>query len=115
MQFAPIWNVDATDNQGEVVQRAREQCREHLRKGRDFVFNATNTTRLIRQRWIDLFVDYNARIEIVYLEPSLVTIFGQNKRRQRQVPESVIARLVEKLEPPTIAEAHALTVVDFQS
>src|SRR5882672_603717 len=40
--------------------RAREQCREHLRKDRDFVFNATDTTRLIRQRWIDLFADYRS-------------------------------------------------------
>ena len=39
-------HLDATDNQGEVIQTAREQCREHLRAGRDFAFNATNTTAL---------------------------------------------------------------------
>ena len=33
-------DVDATENQGEVIQAARESCREHLRAGRDFAFNA---------------------------------------------------------------------------
>ncbi|MCI0746405.1 MAG: AAA family ATPase [Verrucomicrobia subdivision 3 bacterium] len=105
-------DVDATDNQGEVIQTAREQCREYLRAGRDFAFNATNTTALTRKRWIDLFADYSARIEIVYVEPPLQTIFGQNAQRQRPVPETVIARLAEKLEPPTLAEAHGLMLVD---
>ena len=104
-------DVDATDNQGEVIQTAREQCREHLRAGRDFAFNATNTTSLTRKRWIDLFADYSARIEIVYVEPPLQTVLEQNKQRTHPVPEGVIARLVEKLEPPTFTECHALTLI----
>ncbi len=43
-------DIVATDNQGEVIQTAREQCREHLRAGRNFAFNATNITRQMRQR-----------------------------------------------------------------
>jgi putative nucleotidyltransferase with HDIG domain len=100
--------VDATDNQGEVIQVAREQCREYLRAGRHFAFNATNITRQMRQRWIDLFADYAARIEIVYLEPSLSKIFEQNKSRSQAVPEKVILRLLDKLEPPTVTECHKL-------
>jgi hypothetical protein len=46
--------VDATDDQGTVIQIAREQCREHLRAGRDFAFNGTNTMQQTRKRWIDL-------------------------------------------------------------
>ena len=61
--------VDPTDDQGGVIQAAREKCREHLRAGRDFAFNATNTVRQTRERWIDLFADYAARVEVVYLEP----------------------------------------------
>jgi putative nucleotidyltransferase with HDIG domain len=106
-------DVDATENQGQVIQTAREQCREHLRAGRDFAFNATNTTSLTRKRWIDLFADYGARIEIVYLEPSLETVSEQNRQRPHPVPGGVIARLVEKLEPPTWAEAHGVTFVDL--
>lgn len=104
-------DVEPTDDQGEVIQKAREQCREHLRSGTSFVFNATNITRRIRQRWIDLFADYGARIEIVYLEPALETILAQNRRRSKIVPENVIMRLLEKLEVPTLTECHSLTIV----
>lgn len=103
-------DVDATENQGEVIQAARESCRNHLRAGRDFAFNATNTMRQTRKRWIDLFVDYNARIELVYVEPPLSSIFEQNERRTRPVPRQVIERLVAKLEPPTVTEAHAFVL-----
>jgi predicted kinase len=104
-------DIEATDNQGEVLQAAREKCREHLRAGRDFAFNATNITHRIRQRWIDLFADYSARIAIVYVEPSVVTVLSQNKRRMNPVPEKVIQRLLDKLEVPTITECHSLTVI----
>jgi predicted kinase len=104
-------DVDATDNQGEVIQVARETCRQHLRGGRDFAFNATNTVRQTRKRWIDLFVDYGARVEVVYLEPPLSVILQQNERRAKPAPKQVIQHLVEKLEPPTWAEAHSVSLV----
>jgi predicted kinase len=67
--------------------------------------------RQTRKQWIDLFAGYNARVELVYLEPPLATLLGQNERRPRPVPRKVLDRLVEKLEPPTWAEAHSLAFV----
>lgn len=107
--------VDATDDQGEVIQAGRERCREHLRAGRSFAFNATNLLRQTRRRWIDLFADYDARIEVVYIEPPLPVILARNARRPDPVPERVIRRLAEKCEPPTLAEAHGLGMVDWSS
>ena len=78
--------------------------------GRSFAFNATNILRQTRRRWIDLFADYDARIEIVYIEPPLPVILGQNARRDRPVPERVIRELADKCEPPTVAEAHSLLI-----
>ncbi len=104
-------DVEATDNQGEVIQAAREKCREHLRAGQNFAFNATNITRRMRQRWIELFADYSTRVEVVYVEPSLSALLQQNKRRSNPVPEKVILQLIEKLEPPTVTECHSLTFV----
>ncbi|MBC7818831.1 MAG: AAA family ATPase, partial [Planctomycetaceae bacterium] len=103
-------DVTATDDQGTVVQTAREQCREHLRTGRNFAFNATNISSQLRKRWIELASDYNARIEIVYVEPPVATILAQNRRRMNPVPEKVILSLLDRLEPPTIAECHELTL-----
>jgi len=104
-------DVEATDDQGQIIQLAREACRDHLRAGRDFGFNATNTMNQTRRRWIDLFADYGARIELVYLEPPLAVIYQRNDSRSKPVPRRVIQRLVEKLEPPTWAEAHSLTQI----
>jgi len=104
-------DVDATDNQGEVIQAAREQCRKHLRVGRDFALNATNITRQTRKRWIDLFADFSARIEVVYVEPPVPVILAQNKQRAKPVPEKVILQLLEKAESPTVTECHQLIVL----
>lgn len=103
--------VDATDDQGEVIQVARERCREYLRSGRSFAFNATNLLRQTRRRWIDLFADYEARIEVVYIEPPLPVILERNRRRERPVPEKVIRGLAARCEPPTWTENHGLTIV----
>ncbi len=105
-------NVDPTDNQGQVVQLARERCREFLRSKTSFAFNATNTMKETRGRWLDLFADYNSRIELVYVEPPLNELFKQNKRRPNPVPEAVIRKLAAKCEPPTWLEAHSLVVID---
>ncbi len=45
--------------------------------------------RQTRGRWLDLFADYNARIEIVYLEPPFESLLRQNKARSKAVPEQV--------------------------
>ena len=104
--------IDPTDNQGRVAQEAQERCREFLRAGTSFAFNATNTMRQTRGRWLDLFADYNARIEIVYLEPPFGTLLRQNKARNKSVPEPVIHRLAEKCEPPTWIECHDLMLIE---
>ncbi|QDT91763.1 ATP-binding protein [Gimesia algae] len=104
--------IDPTDNQGEVVQEARERCRELLRKKVSFAFNATNLMRQTRQRWVDLFADYGARIEVIYVEPPFELILQQNKQREQSVPEKVIHELARKCEPPTWTESHSLVLAD---
>jgi predicted kinase len=104
-------DVDATDNQGQVIQQAKERCRELLRIKTDFAFNATNLLRQTRQGWLKLFFDYGARVEIIYIEPPLAEIYRQNKQRQRHVPTEVIRKLAEKCEPPTWAEAHQIVLL----
>jgi putative nucleotidyltransferase with HDIG domain len=105
-------DITPTENQGEVAQLARERCREYLRAGTSFAFNATNTLKQTRGRWIDLFADYGARIEIVYIEPRFETVLKQNKARSAAVPEGIIRKLAEKCEPPTWAECHRLIITD---
>ncbi|MBD3679444.1 MAG: AAA family ATPase [Rhodobacteraceae bacterium] len=117
MPEAPVVSLDAiraetgtkpTEDQGRVVQMARERAREHLRAGRDFVWNGTNVTRQNRGRLLRLLRDYGARIEIVYLEPAPARLMSQNRTREASVPQQVIETLAAKLEPPLPEEAHLI-------
>ncbi|PQO39175.1 phosphohydrolase [Blastopirellula marina] len=101
-------DVAPTENQGQVAQLAQERCRELLRSGTSFALNATNTMHQTRSRWLNLFADYDARIEIVYLEPSLDDLLQQNKKRSNRVPEAVIEKLASRCQVPTWLECHTL-------
>lgn len=98
--------VSPEDDQGQVVQAARERAREFLRQQRSFVWNATNITRMMRRRVIDLALAYHARTRIVYIETPFTDILKRNRARLASVPEGVIYRLLDKLEMPVVSEAH---------
>ncbi len=104
-------NVSWTDNQGPVFQLARERARILLRENANFVWNATNLTRSVRDPLIGLFTDYGARVEIVYIEPSLETILAQNRDRDAVVKERVILDMLARLEVPDLTEADTVQYV----
>ncbi len=70
------------------------------------MWNATNTTKQMRQQLINFFAGYRARIRIVYLEVPLEEILRRNRERAAAVPEAVIQRLANRLDIPDITEAH---------
>lgn len=100
--------ASGTGNQGRVIQAARERAREYLRAGQDFVWNATNISRQIRQKSLGLLRDYNAEVEIAYIEVPPEQMFSQNRNREDAIPEKALAGLVQKLEPPQDWEAHSV-------
>ncbi|MEM7167061.1 MAG: ATP-binding protein [Planctomycetota bacterium] len=105
-------SVSPAANQGRVVQAAREAAREHLRAGRDFVWNATNISRPVRSQCLKLLAEYGARIEIVHVEASPEQLLQQNQHRNAAVPRDVMDRLIDRWEPPTRIEAHRVTYVN---
>jgi predicted kinase len=98
--------VSPTEDQGQIVQIARERARELLRKQCPFVWNATNITRMMRSRVLDLALDYHARTRLVYIEAPFADILSWNRARAASVPEPIIYRLLDKLEMPGVSEAH---------
>jgi predicted kinase len=100
--------VDPAEAQGDVVNRARDLAREHLRRGSSFVWNATNLSRQVRGGCIGLFADYGARVRIVYVEVPAAVLFAQNRHRPGVVPEKVLERLLDRWEVPDRTEAHAV-------
>jgi len=91
---------------GWVVQQAKEQAREYLRKEQDFIWNATNITRMMRTQLVDLFTSYNAMVKIVYIEKPYDIWRTQNSNREYPLPETVLDTMLQKLEMPQLIEAH---------
>jgi predicted kinase len=96
---------------GRVVQAAKEEARSYLRKGQDFVWNATNVTQQMRSQLTDLFVSYGAKVKIVYVEKPYELWRNQNRNREYPLPENVLDKLLSKLEIPQLTEAHEVEYI----
>ena len=101
--------VGPGDDQGRVVQAAKERAKALLRARQPFIWNATSLTAQ-RARQISLFESYGARARIVFLETSWRENLRRNAERPAPVPEHVILDMLESLEPP---EAHEARQVDW--
>lgn len=120
MLDTPVVSLDAVraelgiapdEPQGVVIREARERARQHLRAEEAFVWNATNLSRQIRGSCIDLLADYNARVRIVHLETPPQELAVRNRQRTDPVPDKVIARMLERWEPPDLSEAHEVELI----
>jgi predicted kinase len=100
--------ADATGNQGAVVQAAREKARTFLRAGQNFVWNGTNLSRDLRSQVVDLLLQYDARVRIVYVEAGAGDLFDRNRGRARVVPPAAIDRMMDRWEVPDPFEAQAV-------
>lgn len=94
---------------GRVIQMAKEQAREYLRKGVDFVWNATNVTKNMREQLVGLFVTYKAYVKIMYVEVPHRLLHQQNNSREAVLPYAAVERLLMKLEVPAPWEGHEVT------
>lgn len=105
--------ISPTDKSGngKVIQMAKEEARTYLRKGQDFVWNATNITKQMRTQVIDLFVSYGAKVMIVYLEKPYTIWRKQNMNREYPLPENVLDKMLDKLEIPQLVEAHEVKYI----
>lgn len=105
--------IKPTETQGLVINTAKERAKNFLRKGEDFVWNATNTVKSTRDNLINLFTTYNAFITIIYISGNLNLnkILEQNKNRIDIVPEKVIRKLHRNLEIPTGIESHKIIYI----
>lgn len=101
-------NISPNDkeNQGKVINAAKELAKEYLRGKKSFVWNATNLTFATREKLYRLFTDYNASVRIVYLETGWQEELRRNKNRKDAVPEQVISRMLGSLVLPERYEAH---------
>jgi len=99
--------VSPTDKKGNgrVYQEAKERCKVLMRERKDFVFNATNLTRDMRGKWLNLFHEYSGKVVIDYIEVPYKKLISQNSDREYKVPEKVIHKMIGGLEIPLYDEA----------
>ena len=98
--------VSPADNQGRVVDQAKEEARELLRRKEPFIWNATNVSFTLRGGLVALFRRYGARVRMVYRETPYCLLLQRNDERKEHVPVKVVEYLINKLEVPTNEEAH---------
>jgi predicted kinase len=106
--------VDPADDQGPVIRAAKEAAKTYLRASRSFIWNATNTTRMLREGLIDLFTAYHAKVRIVNCDAPLVDIRHRNWARDMPVPPHVIEKLMDHLDIPDLTEAHDVVNVSLK-
>lgn len=105
--------IAPTDSKGNgtVIQEAKEAAKVYMRARKSFVWNATNITRSMREQLIDLFTSYGGRVKIIYIEVPYKVLVKQNENRDYAVPLNAVQRMIQKLEVPSIIEAHEIEYV----
>lgn len=102
---------DDIKGNGRVIQAAKEMAKVYMRKRQSFYWNATNTTKSMREQLIDLFTSYGGRVKIIYIEVPYLNLLKQNANREYPVPSNVLEKLVRKLEVPSVIEAHEVVYI----
>lgn len=99
--------VDPKDNQGQVIQAAKEEAKNYMRQGISFVWNATNVSRELRSMPLQLVADYGGKPHLIYIEADYKTLFSQNDGRtgKARVPWKAVEKLVTRLDVPECWEA----------
>lgn len=100
--------IKPTDNQGRVIQEAKERARVLLRRGEDFVWNSTNLNRQRRTQLLSLFLSYGAHTTVVYIETDPSTHRKRNAKRADAVPDREVDAMIGRLELPLPTESHML-------
>jgi predicted kinase len=79
-------------------------------EGFDIVFDATNVTRKWRRRAIAQALRHGVEPHSIYFAIPLAVAAARNRARQQAVPDEVVRRFYEKLEPPSADEGFVTVV-----
>lgn len=98
---------NAKDNE-RLVQLACEQVREHLKRGENVIFDATNTRKWQREKMLETACGI-ARVVAVHMATPANVCMYRNRTRDRVVPDCVFRTMERLMELPTTAEGfHAI-------
>ncbi len=105
--------ISPKENQGPVIQMARERSKEYCRKKQSFIWNATNISKNMRSQLIATWLPYHPKIHIVFLFKNINQALTDNAGREKEykISSSQILKMHEKVQFPTVMECHSLEVV----
>ena len=104
------YKIKPTDEQGEVYNISKEIFKEYLRNKTLFIFNATNITKLTREKQIELFHQYNAKVKVIFLETNWNENIKRDSNRNKEVGSKVILEMLNKLE---IVENNEAEIIEW--
>lgn len=88
-----------------VAHAVTEQAREFLRKGQDFIWDATHLTMSSREKALNLARQYKAKTHLVCLEAPKDDVFDRNANRQSSLSNQDLAAMTLKWDFPMAWEA----------
>ena len=96
------------ENNGMVFHHVQDQAKELLRNKEPFIFNATHIVKDLRNKTLDLLYNYNAQVNIVYLEETKQTILDRNNKRDTSLSNEHILKMLNRWDIPKTIEAHSI-------
>jgi predicted kinase len=106
--------IKPEDDQGFVVQTAKEEAKTYLRRGENFIFDATNLTKLHRDTWVSLAREYKSAVEIHWISASYKETQARNNARpdSTKVPHYRMEEMALELMPPQLEDVWNIHYVE---
>jgi len=98
----------------EVWRRVKENLRACLDDNQtvECILDATNVEKTRRREFLEMATELGVKTRAVFIPTRPDRAKRWNSRRKRNVPDEVIDRMYERLEPPSPAEFDEVLVVD---
>lgn len=100
-----------SDNHGSAYQMVVSMAKEMLRKSEPFIWDATHLSPLMRNKTLNLLLDYNAHITLIYCEQPEAIIKSRNFSRNTTLSNKKIDEMLFKWEVPTEQETHKIEYI----
>jgi predicted kinase len=100
------------DHNRKVFRSLRFLLQQRLEIGRPVTYiDATNLSKWERAAYFEFEQLFDCQVEAVWLDEPLEVCLERNRGRHRQVPEDVMEKMSDRLEPPTLEEGFSRIVV----
>ncbi len=96
----------------ELIAKAKDILKEHLRNGEKIVWDATNLRKDFREMLFNLGALYHALVTLVVFHMSPEEVFQGNNKRNTKIPQDILHQQFLSFEWPSITETHRILFID---